>query len=82
MKRSAKEGLICITNSNDASSIIEINSETDFVAKNDEYIKFCEELSKINFSKKGNINEAEKRYKIILIFSLIILIIIFFIDNY
>ena len=60
MKRSAKEGLICITNSNDASSIIEINSETDFVAKNDEYIKFCEELSKINFSKKGNINELKK----------------------
>ena len=60
MKRSAKEGLICITNSNDASSIIEINSETDFVAKNEEYIKFCEELSKINFSKKGNINELKK----------------------
>ena len=60
MKRSAKEGLICITNLDDAVSIIEINCETDFVAKNDEYIKFCEELSTINFSKKGNINELKK----------------------
>ena len=60
MERIAKEGLVCITSLNDASSIIEINCETDFVAKNIEYIKFCEELSKINFSQKGNIDKLKK----------------------
>ena len=60
MERIAKEGLVCITSLNDASSIIEINCETDFVAKNNEYIKFCEELSKINFSQKGNIDKLKK----------------------
>ena len=60
MERTAKEGLVCIINSNEASSIIEINCETDFVAKNDEYIKFCEEISKINFSQRGNFNELKK----------------------
>ena len=29
-------------------SIIEINSETDFVAKNDDFISFCKEISEIN----------------------------------
>ena len=57
MIRTAKEGLVCIANSNNASSIIEINCETDFVAKNEEYIKFCEELSNINLSQKGNIKK-------------------------
>ena len=60
MERIAKEGLVCIASSNDASSIIEINCETDFVAKNNEYIKFCKELSKINFSQKGNIDKLKK----------------------
>ena len=30
-------------------SLIEINSETDFVAKNEDFINFCKELSEINF---------------------------------
>ena len=38
-------------------SIIEINSETDFVAKNDDFIKFCKELSEINFSSSGDIEK-------------------------
>ena len=31
--------------------MIEINSETDFVAKNDEFINFAEEISEIIFRK-------------------------------
>ena len=38
-------------------SIIEINSETDFVAKNEDFIKFCKELSELNFSCKGNLDK-------------------------
>ena len=38
-------------------SIIEVNSETDFVAKNEDFIKFCKELSVLNFSCKGNLDK-------------------------
>ena len=37
--------------------MIEINSETDFVAKNKAFISFCKELSEINFSTKGNLDK-------------------------
>ena len=35
--------------------LIEVNSETDFVAKNEDFIKFCKELSDLNFFVKGNL---------------------------
>ena len=38
-------------------SLIEINSETDFVAKNQDFINFCKDLSEINFD--SNINQSE-----------------------
>tara|TARA_B100000579_G_C22687014_1_gene783110 strand:+ start:89 stop:949 length:861 start_codon:yes stop_codon:yes gene_type:complete len=60
MERSAKEGLICLFGNKNSSSIIEINCETDFVAKNDEYIKFCEEISEINFNQKGDLDSIKK----------------------
>jgi elongation factor Ts len=49
MSRTASEGL--------AFSIIEINSETDFVAKNQDFINFCKELSEINFINRGNLDK-------------------------
>ena len=45
MSRSANEGVIAITENNQKSSIIEINCETDFVAKNNDFIVFVKELS-------------------------------------
>ena len=45
MGRVAAEGIVCIHEKNNEFSMIEINSETDFVAKNDEFIKFGEETS-------------------------------------
>ena len=36
-------------------SIIEINSETDFVAKNQEFINFCKEISNLNFKVKSDL---------------------------
>ena len=41
-------------------SIIEINSETDFVAKNQDFIKFCKELSEINFNVKSEISKLNE----------------------
>ena len=55
MNRTASEGLALVKEVNGQISIIEINSETDFVAKNQDFINFCKELSDINFTSKGNL---------------------------
>ena len=57
MSRTASEGLVLAKESKGEISLIEINSETDFVAKNDDFIKFCKELSNINFVSKGELNK-------------------------
>ncbi len=40
MSREAKEGVIALTESENKTSVIEVNCETDFVAKNEDYIIF------------------------------------------
>ena len=57
MSRTASEGLALVRDSNGQLSIIEINSETDFVAKNDDFIDFCKELSELNYSVKGDLEK-------------------------
>ena len=57
MSRTASEGLALVTEKENQVSIIEINSETDFVAKNKDFISFCKELSEINFSTFGNLDK-------------------------
>ena len=62
MSRTASEGLALVKEVSGQISIIEINSETDFVAKNQDFINFCKELSVLNFSSKGDVkklNEAK-----------------------
>ena len=58
MSRTAAEGLVLVKESKGEISIIEINSETDFVAKNSDFISFCKELSEINFSNKGDLEKV------------------------
>ena len=53
MERIAAEGLICISEEDNNFSMIEINSETDFVAKNSEFINFVENVSKTALEKDG-----------------------------
>ena len=48
MTRDAKEGVIAISGDTKKTSLIEINCETDFVAKNNDFINFVQELSIIN----------------------------------
>jgi len=60
MSRTASEGLALVKEENGQISIIEINSETDFVAKNRDFINFCKELSDINFTIKGKLNELNE----------------------
>jgi elongation factor Ts len=60
MSRTASEGLALVKEYDGQVSIIEINSETDFVAKNQDFINFCKELSDINFSSKGNLETLQE----------------------
>ena len=60
MSRTASEGLALVKNSQGEISLIEINSETDFVAKNQDFISFCKELSEINFSTKSDLNKINE----------------------
>ena len=62
MSRTANEGLALVKEKDNNVALIEINSETDFVAKNKDFIIFCKELSEMNFSSKGNLeilNESQ-----------------------
>ncbi len=57
MERIASDGLISIQEKENNFSIVEINSETDFVAKNKEFIKFVEEISEITFNNSGKMED-------------------------
>ncbi len=57
MSRTASEGLALVKEKDGQISIIEINSETDFVAKNQDFINFCKELSEINFVIKSDLKK-------------------------
>ena len=57
MERVAADGLVCISEKENKFSIIEVNSETDFVAKNNEFIKFVEEISKLALLNSGKMED-------------------------
>ena len=59
MSRTAADGLVLINEKNNMISAIEINSETDFVAKNKDFISFCKEISEINFNNKGDLDKTK-----------------------
>ena len=48
MDRDAKEGVIVISGDENKTSLIEVNCETDFVAKNEDFVSFVKELSDLN----------------------------------
>ena len=48
MSRVAKEGVVAVSGNEKKKSLIEINCETDFVAKNDVFINFVKEVSELN----------------------------------
>ena len=60
MSRDAKEGVVAISGDEKKTSIIEVNCETDFVAKNDNFINFVKELSDLNNEKNSDIEELKK----------------------
>ena len=61
MSRDAKEGVIVVSGDAKKTSLIEVNCETDFVAKNDDFLNFVKELSEINnqcSSDKDKLNKS------------------------
>jgi len=60
MSREAKEGVIAVSGDQQKVSLIEVNCETDFVAKNDNFINFVKELSDLNNSCNSNTDELKK----------------------
>ncbi len=60
MSRDAKEGVIAISGDSLKTSILEVNCETDFVAKNDDFISFVKELSEINNTVNSDLNKLKK----------------------
>ena len=60
MGKTAAEGLVCIYENKNKYSMIEINSETDFVAKNKEFINFAEEVSHVALDASGNMESILK----------------------
>jgi elongation factor Ts len=60
MSRHAKEGVVALSGDQNKSSVIEVNCETDFVAKNEDFINFVKELSEINNLVNSDINKLNK----------------------
>jgi len=60
MSRDAKEGVVAVSGDHNKTSIIEINCETDFVAKNDDFTNFVKELSDLNNEKNSSLDDLKK----------------------
>ena len=60
MSRDAKEGVIATSGDENKISIIEVNCETDFVAKNDDFVLFAKELSELNNQAESNIEKLSE----------------------
>ena len=60
--RVAAEGLVKITFTDDhkTAAIVEVNSETDFVSKNEEFVNFVDDLAKLALTAETNDIEAFK----------------------
>ena len=59
MSREAKEGVVVVSGDQNKKSVIEVNCETDFVAKNDDFISFVQELSQLNNQNNSNLEKLK-----------------------
>ena len=59
MSRDAKEGVVAVSGDENKTSVIEVNCETDFVAKNEDFTNFVKELSDINNEKSSNLDDLK-----------------------
>ena len=59
MSRVANEGVVAVSGDEKKKSLIEINCETDFVAKNDDFISFSKEVSELNNLVNSNLGKLK-----------------------
>jgi len=60
MSRDAKEGVIATSGDENKISVLELNCETDFVAKNDDFVSFAKELSDLNNQNNSDLDKLNK----------------------
>ena len=60
MSREAKEGVVITSGDEKKISVIELNCETDFVAKNDDFISFGKEIGELNNFNDSNLEKLNK----------------------
>jgi elongation factor Ts len=60
MSRDAKEGVIATSGDENKISVVEVNCETDFVAKNDDFVLFAKELSELNNQNDSDLDKLNK----------------------
>ena len=60
MSRDAKEGVIATSGDENKISVLELNCETDFVAKNDDFVSFAKELSDLNNHNDSDLDKLNK----------------------
>ena len=60
MSRDAKEGVIATTGDENKISVLELNCETDFVAKNEDFVSFAKELSELNNTNESDLDKLNK----------------------
>ena len=60
MSRVANEGVVAVSGDEKKISLIEVNCETDFVAKNENFISFVKEISDINNSLNSDLEKLKK----------------------
>jgi elongation factor Ts len=57
--RIAAEGLIAVESSGHMAAVVEVNSETDFVARNDQFQAFAREAAKLALMGEGTVEALE-----------------------
>ena len=60
MSRDAKEGVVVVSGDENKTSVIEVNCETDFVAKNDDFISFVKELGELNNQMNSIVDDLKE----------------------
>lgn len=58
--RVAADGVITVSMNNETASLVEINSETDFVSRNPDFQNFAKNISKIALTSGNSIEELKK----------------------
>ena len=60
MSRDAKDGVVATSGDEKKISVIELNCETDFVAKNDDFVSFAKEISELNNTNDSDLDKLNK----------------------